>query len=72
MVTIHRIKEVPRDKWEETHVGDIMTPFDSVKHVQVSDDALSVLELMDHEDVNQVPVMDGETLVGLSPRYCRN
>ena len=68
MVTMHRIKEVPRDKWEETHVGAIMTPFDSVKHVQVTDDALSVLELMDHEDVNQVPVMDGENLVGLISR----
>ena len=68
MVTMHKLKEVPRDKWQDTHVGDIMTPFDSVKHVQVTDDALSVLELMDREDVNQVPVMAGETLVGLISR----
>jgi Zn-dependent protease len=68
MLTLHSVKEVPREKWQATQVRDIMMPLQSVKRVRVTDDAWSVLQLMDAEDVNQVPVMDGEQLVGLISR----
>jgi len=68
MVTLHDVKEVPKEKWENTQVRDIMKPLDTVKRVQPSDDAWSVLQLMDSENVNQVPVMDGDQVVGLINR----
>jgi CBS domain-containing protein len=68
IVTMHNVKGVPRTKWGNTSVGDIMTPLDGVKRVKITDDALSVLELMDREDINQVPVMDGPRLAGLVSR----
>ncbi len=68
MVTLHDVKEVPKDRWENTQVRDIMMSLDKVKRVQASDDAWSVLQLMDSEDVNQVPVMDGDQVVGLISR----
>lgn len=68
MVTLHNVKEVPKEKWENTQVRDIMMPLDGVKRVKITDDAWSVLQLMDAQDVNQVPVMDGDQLVGLISR----
>jgi Mg/Co/Ni transporter MgtE len=68
MVTLHNVKEVPKARWGETSIGEIMTPLDSVRRVQVTDDAFAVLSLIDSEDLNQVPVMDGEHLVGLISR----
>lgn len=68
LATIHNIRAVHKSEWDHTSLKDVMTPVDQVKRVQITDDAVSVLELMDQEDVNQVPVMDGNQLVGMIGR----
>ncbi len=68
MVTMHNIKGVPKDRWATTTVAQVMTPFDGLKTVDVHEEANRVLELMDEEDINQMPVVDGGQLVGLIGR----
>lgn len=68
LATIHNVRDVPKSAWGQTSLKDVMTPLDGIKRAQINDDAVSVLELMDQEDINQVPIMDGDELVGLVGR----
>ncbi len=68
IVTLGNIKIVPKERWAMTIVGDIMTPLHKMKYVKPQDDALSVLESMDEADVNQMPVVDRDIVVGMVSR----
>jgi len=68
LVTIHSIKDVPRERWKTTLVEEIMIPTDKLLVADVRDLAATVLERMAEADVNQMPVLDGGRLVGLISR----
>jgi Zn-dependent protease/CBS domain-containing protein len=68
LVTIHRIREVPRERWKDTRVGDIMIPRSELKTVAPSDELSAVLARMAAEDVNQFMVLDNGELTGLVAR----
>lgn len=68
MLTLHNVQEVPRNDWAATPVGQVMTRLDDMKRVQPGDDAIRVLEIMDEQDVNQLPVVDGDRLIGMIGR----
>jgi CBS domain-containing protein len=68
MVTLHEIKRVPRDQWRSTRVEDAMTKVDALHAVSPDEDAYAVLERMDGNDVNQIPVVRGGHLVGIIAR----
>lgn len=68
MVTLHNIKNVPREQWGATRASQVMTPVGELKTVDIDDSALDVLRRMDVEDVNQIPVIDSGRLVGLISR----
>lgn len=68
LVTVHRIRSVPREQWPYTRVDKVMIPRGELKTVR-PDDALSdVLERMTGEDVNQLVVVEGDDLLGLIAR----
>jgi predicted transcriptional regulator len=58
LLTLHRIKEVPRAQWNTTRVEKVMIPLAELKTVRSDDDLITVLERMTTEDVNQFPVVD--------------
>jgi len=62
------VRRVPRDKWAETSVRDIMIPADSVTRVSPEEDASHVMWLLNRHGINQVPVVDGDRIVGLVRR----
>jgi Zn-dependent protease len=68
LLTVHNVRGVPRSRWDEVSVAQTMTPFDALKKAAPQDEALNVLERMDEEDVNQMPVVEGGQLVGLVGR----
>ena len=68
LVSLQDIKSVPRQKWTETRVGDIMVPASRVATVRPDDEALQAMEIMDETDVNQVPVKEDGEIVGLVGR----
>ena len=45
-----------------------MIPFDKVKRVAPQEDLASVLRLMNEEDINQVPVVEGDDVLGMVTR----
>lgn len=68
MVTLHEIKRVPRERWGSTHVEEAMTRVDSLHAVKPTEDAYTVLERMDGNDVNQIPVIQDGHLLGIIAR----
>ena len=55
IVTLHHVKDIPREEWHGTKVEDVMTPFDQMKKVGPKDGLYDILEMMTSEDINQLP-----------------
>lgn len=68
IVTVHNVKAVPRERWSALTAQDIMTPLALLKRVAPQDEAIDVLRRMDEADVNQMPVIEGDRLIGLVGR----
>lgn len=68
LVTLTDAQKLPRDEWAGTSVYRAMTPFEKLKTVEPSKDALEVLQLLGEKDINQVPVVEGRNLVGMISR----
>ncbi len=68
LVTMHRLQEVPRSKWETTHVAEVMIPPEKLITARPDEDLTEVLERMGQADINQVPVFDGGSFLGMVTR----
>ncbi len=68
LLTSHEITDVARDHWGSTPVGTIMRPIGRLHVVHPDLPAIDALRLMGREDVNQLPVMSGETFEGMVSR----
>jgi Zn-dependent protease len=68
MVTLQQIKKVPRDQWPVTTVQDIMTPASKLKVAYADQDILSVLQDMNGESANHIPVMEAGKVIGVINR----
>lgn len=68
LVTLHQIKQLPRDAWHQTTLGDIMTPISELHWVYPDTDITEVLDIMNAEDVNQIPVLSNGKLEGIIGR----
>ncbi|MCS7207335.1 MAG: site-2 protease family protein [Dehalococcoidia bacterium] len=68
LVTVHQVRQVPRERWAYTPVREAMTPLERVVTVSPQEDAYRVLEVLDEAGVNQVPVVQNGQVVGLISR----
>lgn len=68
ILTLGNIKSVPQPNWEATQVRDIMTPLEKLETAYPEQDVLSVLEQMDENDINQMPVVSEGGIIGLITR----
>jgi Zn-dependent protease/predicted transcriptional regulator len=68
MVTLQNIKSVPRSNWDTIPVEKIMVPVDQLKAARLEQDALSILEQMDENNINQMLVVNEGRIIGLITR----
>lgn len=68
MVTMQQIKKVPRSRWATTSVQDIMTPASKLKVAYADQDILSVLQEMNGESANHIPVIEAGKIIGIINR----
>jgi len=68
ILTLHDIKSVPPQDRDLTQVKEVMTPVDKLKTVHLDQDVLSILEQMDENDINQMPVVSEGRVIGLIAR----
>jgi len=67
-ITLHAAREIPRDEWDLTSVQAVMMPLDKVQWAAPADPVLKILDRMQREDVNQMPVLDQGHIVGIIGR----
>jgi Zn-dependent protease len=77
LLTLHDIKELPRADWATTTAGQAMIPLARMKRVQPDAELWTAIEEMNHDGVNQLPVMDDGHIEGMLRRedvlgYLRN
>ena len=68
LMSIHALNSVPRDEWATTSVQAAMVPREKVVWSGTDEPALSLLERMMSQDVNQMPVVENGRVVGLVTR----
>jgi Zn-dependent protease/CBS domain-containing protein len=77
LLTLHDIKELPRAEWNMTMVHQAMIPLDRLKRTDPNADLWDAIEEMNHDGVNQLPVMNDGEILGILRRedvisYLRN
>jgi len=65
---MHKIKEIPSDNWQNTFVKEIMIPLSDTQKVEPDAPLWNALLKMDKNGVNQLPVMEGNELLGVLSR----
>ena len=68
IISMHEIKQIPRDQWDQTEVRAVMKNFEKLITATPDTGVDQVLQLMDDQKVNQVPVVDRRRLVGIITR----
>jgi Zn-dependent protease len=60
LMTVNALNQVPRDEWNMTSVQAAMLPLDRVRWAAPEEPVLHVLDRMQTEDINQMPVLQAE------------
>lgn len=68
MVTLNEIRQVPRERWDETPVSAVMAKAADLRTVGPDDEVLDALRILAEYDVNQLPAVSFGRLVGLLSR----
>ena len=68
LVTLHSARSIPRDEWNNTSIQAVMVPLDRVHSAEPGEPVLQVLERMQKEDINQMPVLSGGHIIGMIGR----
>jgi CBS domain-containing protein len=68
LITPHEVRGVPREDWPVTPVQRIMKPIQQVRIVSPETPVMDALEMMAQADLNQVPVVANQQVVGMLAR----
>jgi CBS domain-containing protein len=68
IVCLHDVKTVPRERWPFTRVSEVMTPWVELETVSPGDGGSTILARLSARDVRQLPVVEGQRLIGLLHR----
>ena len=68
IICLHDVKTVPRERWDEMQVSQVMTPWERLVTVSAGDDVNTVLSRFGSHDVHQLPVVEGRQLTGMVRR----
>jgi CBS domain-containing protein len=59
MVTLQDLRDVSRDRWEQTAVREIMTSVEDLATLEPEGDAADALQALTRRDVRQLAVLEG-------------
>jgi Zn-dependent protease/predicted transcriptional regulator len=68
LVTLKSVRTIPRDEWANTSIQAVMLPIDHIHSALPEEPALGILERMQSEDINQMPVISEGHIVGMIAR----
>jgi predicted transcriptional regulator len=65
IVCLEDVKALPREEWPNAPVSQVMTPREKLQSVPLDADGNAILASLATRDVHQVPVMEGDKVVGV-------
>lgn len=65
LIHINQVKDVPRERWSQTTVGEVMTPREKIATVGPEEEAFAALRQMNQSGHQKIPVVQNERLVGI-------
>ncbi len=68
LMTLSVIRHIPREQWERVPVSQTMIPLERLHVVSPQQPLSDLLPLMAGRDVNQLPVVQNDALVGVVSR----
>lgn len=68
IICLHDIRAVPRQQWTSKLVGEVMTPWEKLATVSAEDDGYTVLAHLNTHSVGQLPVIEGDRVIGMLRR----
>ncbi len=68
IITLHDIKEIPREEWAYKTAQDVLTPLEKVIVISPEDEAVHALTRMAQGEIGHLLVVHGNRLVGLVTR----
>ena len=68
VLTLRDVSQIPRTDWAQTTTGDVMTPLVDLPRVDLNDELLTAVQVMDANQLLQLPVFDNGRLAGLLTR----
>ncbi len=68
LVSLQHVKEIPREKWAETRVSQVLTPLKETMVLKPDNDAAEVMMRMAAQNTGRALVMENGDLVGLLSR----
>lgn len=68
LVTLHAARTTPREEWANTSIQAVMLPVEKIHWASPEEPVLGVLERMQKEDINQMPVASEGHIVGMIAR----
>ena len=60
--------QIPEKRWGSTRISDVMTPAERLKTAPPDQPAVDLLEQMEDYDIDQIPIVKGDKLVGMVTR----
>jgi len=68
LLTLHNVKAIPSSDWPNTTASQVMVPVEKIKSIQPEAELVDALAEMDRDGVNQMPVMQGDQIMGVLSR----
>jgi Zn-dependent protease/predicted transcriptional regulator len=68
LITPHEVREVERQRWPFKTVDEVMRPLDQLQTISADTPVQKALEIMGSEDLNQLPVVEGNEVLGILTR----
>lgn len=68
LLNLNQIKRVPRDKWSTTTIGQWMIPVDKIHTITPDMQLVDALKMMENDGISQLPVIEGNNLLGILSR----
>jgi len=68
LMTLHRIRAVPRGEWQTTSAAQAMLPLDKLMRISPDKELWTALQQMDRDGGNQLPVMTNGRVIGMLRR----
>jgi len=68
LLTLHNVKVIPSADWPNTTAAQVMIPVSKMKLTRPDAELVEALKEMDRDGVNQLPVMQGNQILGILGR----